>query len=323
MKCKSRKFWANLCLFICAIIWGGGFPATDIALRGGLRPFYGMGFRFSIAFVLLSIVFYKKLKNINKQDIKGGLVVGFVVFLAFAVQTIGLQYTTPGKQAFLTGLYVVIVPFLYWMLTKHAPDKYQFIGTALCLIGTCLLTLNKGFCITKGDTLSILGAVFFALNIVVAEYYNKKSDPVVITIIQMGVSAVCSFLAAIICKETSPAFATLHGWLGVIYLGIFSTMIAYIIQNVALKYTSSTEAAIILSLETVFGSLFSAILLGEQFTLKMIVGCLIIFIALITAETKWSFLKKSEKDQKNTDKMNLNEESKEEEVKNQSINNEF
>lgn len=286
---NKKSVIADFSLFLCAMIWGIGFVAADTALKEGITPYYTMTIRFTIAAVLLSLIFWKKIKTISVKDLKGGSIVGIVLFIAFAAQTVGLQYTTPGKQSFITGTYVVIVPFLYWIINKKRPDLYSFAATFLCLVGTSMLTLNSGFNIAKGDSLTLLCALFFALHIVLIGFYTESIDPVSLTIIQMVVAAVCSLIAALIF-ETVPHNVSTKGILAAIYLGTFSTMIAYIIQNVAQKYTSSTHAAIILCLETVFGSLFSVILLGEEFTFKMIIGCIIIFIGLITAETKLSFL---------------------------------
>lgn len=290
MENKKIKMFANISLLICAMIWGIGFVATDIALKEGIKPYYTMTIRFTLAFVLLAIVFFKKMKTLTKKDLKAGLIIGIAFFLAFALQTVGLQFTTPGKQSFLTGLYVVIVPFLYWGIAKKAPDKFQFIATGLCLLGTALLTLDNGLSITKGDMLTLACAVFFALHIVLVSHYTEECDPVVLTILQMAVASVLSFGCALFTGEPMPTNISTTGWMAVVYLGVVSTLIAYMIQNIALKYTSSTEGAIILCLETVFGSVFSAILLKEHFTPKMVLGCAIIFIALVTAETKLSFI---------------------------------
>lgn len=294
---KKKSVIADFSLLLVAMIWGIGFVATDTALREGITPYYVMTIRFTIAFVLLSIIFWKKLKIINIKDLKGGSIVGIALFLAFAAQTVGLQYTTPGKQAFLTGIYVVIVPFLYWAINKKRPDIYSIAATFLCLIGTSALTLNGGFNITKGDSLTLLCALFFAAHIVLVGFYTESIDPVILTILQMAVAAICSLIAALMF-ETMPQSISTKGIIAAVYLGTFSTMIAYIIQNVAQKYTYSTHAAIILCLETVFGSTFSVVLLSEKFTFKMVVGCIIIFIGILTAETKWEFLKKKNSSRK-------------------------
>lgn len=291
MENKKAKMLSNFSLLICAMIWGIGFVATDAALKSGIGPYYVMTFRFLIAFVLLAIIFINKFKKIRKRDLFAGTVIGIALFAAFAFQTVGLQYTTPGKQAFLTGSYVVVVPFLYWIITKKAPDKFQITATILCVIGTAFLTLDgNGLSLTKGDNLTLISALFFALHIVIVEHYTKECDPITLTILQMAVAGILSYGFALVTKEPIPVNIPSAGYASVFYLGAISTMVAYMIQNVSIKYTTSTEAAIILCLETVFGSLFSVLLLSEKFTGKMVLGCAIIFIALITAQTKLSFI---------------------------------
>ncbi|MEG2353771.1 MAG: DMT family transporter [Clostridium sp.] len=301
---KKKTVMADLALLFCAVIWGFGFVATDLSLSNGITTYYTMAIRFGVAFILLAIIFFNKLKNIKKQDLKAGIVVGLVLFLAFTTQTIGLNYTTPGKQAFLTGLNVVMVPFFYWFVKKKRPDNYTFIATFICLLGMGLLSLNGGASLKGGqllgDGLTILCAVFFALYIIVVEYFTEKTDPIIITILQMATATVLSIGAVIISGDPMPTNVPVVGWVAVVYLGAVSTMVAYIVQNIAQKYTTSTHAAIILSLESVFGAIASVIILGELFTVKMVVGCAFILIGLITAETKWGFLrKKKEKELEN------------------------
>lgn len=286
---KNKNLYADLSLLLVALIWGSGFVATKHALNT-ITPYYMMTFRFSIAFLLMAMVFYKKLKTMKFQDFKAGAIIGVFLFVAFAAQTVGLQYTTAGKQAFLTGTNVVIVPFLYWIVKKNRPDKYNLTAAFLCFCGIGLLTLSESLSVNLGDVLTLICAFFFACHIVSIGYFAEHHDPIVLTIIQLGISAVLS-LGASLLLETAPQNVPTDTVLAVLYLGLFSTLLAFLIQNVAQKYTSPTHAAIILSLESVFGSVLSTILLKELFTSKMFVGCLIIFIAILTAETKWEFLR--------------------------------
>ncbi|MCY6356503.1 DMT family transporter [Clostridium sp. ZS2-4] len=286
---NKKSILADMALLLVAIVWGGGFVAVKDALNT-IPPFYIVAMRFIIATVLLSIVFWKKLKGINKKDIKAGVVVGTFLFGGFATQTVGLQYTTPGKQAFLTATYVVIVPFLSWIINKKRPDMYSIIAAFITLIGIGMLSLQNSLNIGLGDTLTLLCAVLFAAQIVSIGFYTADVDPVVLTIIQMAVCALFSTAVAVIF-EPVPREIGMQGIMSILYLGLFSTMLGLIIQNVAQKYTSETHAAIILSLESLFGCLLSIILLGELFTTKMIWGSIFIFIAVITSETKWEFLK--------------------------------
>jgi drug/metabolite transporter (DMT)-like permease len=154
-----------------------------------------------------------------------------------------------------------------------------------------MLTLDGGIHIGLGDSLTLLCAVFFAAHIVSVGFFIEKVDPLSLVIIQLGAAAVFSVIAALIYEPVPRALSS-NAIFAIGYLAIFSTMIAFIIQNVAQKYTSSTHAAIILCLESVFGSILSVLMLNEVFTSKMVLGCLTIFIAILTTETKWSFLKR-------------------------------
>ncbi|SHH83167.1 Permease of the drug/metabolite transporter (DMT) superfamily [Clostridium collagenovorans DSM 3089] len=296
---KKKTVMADLALLLCALIWGLGFVATDLSLSNGIGTYYTMAIRFGVAFVLMAIIFFKKLKKINKQDVKAGVIVGIVLFLAFTTQTVGLNYTTPGKQSFLTGLNVVMVPFFYWFVKKKKPDNYTFAATFICLLGMGLLSLNgeASFESTQllGDGLTVVCAVFFAMYIIVVEHFTQKSDPIIITVLQMATAMILSVIAVLISGEGMPTNVPTVGWAAVFYLGAVSTMVAYIIQNSAQKYTTSTHAAIILSLESVFGALASVIILGELFTVKMVIGCAFILVGLITAETKLNFLRGNKK----------------------------
>lgn len=286
---KKKSILADMSLLLVAIFWGGGFIAVKGALDS-LTPFYIMAMRFSISAIIMLLIFRKKVKLITKNELKVGTVVGLLLFLGFAAQTVGMKYTTAGKNAFLTGTNVVIVPFLYWVISKKKPDTYSLISAFLCFIGIGMLTLDGGIHIGLGDSLTLLCAIFFAAHIVSVGFFTEKFDAIMLVIIQLGVAAVFSIIAALI-YEPMPQALNSDTIFAIGYLAIFSTMIAFIIQNIAQKYTTSTHAAIILCLESVIGSILSVIMLNEIFTSKMILGCLTIFIAIITTETKWSFLK--------------------------------
>ncbi|WP_318011088.1 DMT family transporter [Clostridium sp. FP2] len=286
---KKKSILADMSLLLVAIVWGGGFIAVKGALDS-VTPFYIMAMRFGISAIIMLLVFRKKIKHITKNQLAVGTLVGLLLFLGFAAQTIGMKYTTAGKNAFLTGTNVVIVPFLYWIISKRKPDSYSLASAFLCFIGIGMLTLDGGIHIGLGDGLTLICAVFFAAHIVSVGFFTQKVGAITLVIIQLGSAAVFSLIAALIYEKV-PAQMNSDTIFAIGYLAIFSTMFAFIIQNVAQKYTSSTHAAIILCLESVFGSILSVIMLNEVFTSKMVIGCITIFLAIITTETKWDFLK--------------------------------
>lgn len=299
-KSNKRMILADLALLIVAVIWGTGFIVTKNILSG-ITPLYMVAMRFAVASVIITVISLKKLKTIKPADIKAGLIVGFMLFMGFATQTIGIQYTTAGKSAFLTGTNVVMVPFIVWFIYKKRPDIYAIIAAGLCFAGVSLLTAGEEFgALGAGDLWALSCALFFALHIITTGIYVKKTDPAVLTFLQFIFVTVLAFVTAFIME--GPVFVpNPDAMMGVLYLGVFSTCAAFFIQTVAQKYTTATHAAIILSMEAMFGTVFGILILSEPFTLLMGLGCLIILIAIITAETGWEFLRPSKR--KDTNKV--------------------
>lgn len=280
-------------LLIVAIIWGSGFVVTKNVLDH-ITPYYMLGFRFIVAAVFLSIISIKRLKKATKLDIKAGLIIGFFMFMGFATQTVGLIYTTVGVQAFITASNVVMVPFIYWLVSKKKPNNYEICGAILCFIGIGVLSFDSSLKVGLGEFLTFLCAICFALQIVAVGYFAKDVDPYVLSVVQLLLAAVLSFIFAFIFEPKITMF-TSNMIIPILYLGIFSTMIAFLIQNIAQGYTSSTHAAIILSLEAVFGSVFSIIFLKEPLTIKFVIGCAAILISVLASETQFEFLQLNKK----------------------------
>ena len=287
---RRKILIADGSLFLVAIIWGSGFIVNKNALDY-MNPLYILVLRFSLDSVLLGIIFYKKLLKINTEEIQAGAIIGVFLFLGFFTQTVGLKYTTVSKSAFITASYVVLVPFIFWLISKKRVEIHEILAALLCFIGIGILSLEKDFSISLGDGLTFLCAIFFAVHIISVGIYSKKHDPIKLIIIQFAMAAILSIIISFIFKvEFLPL--TKEMGLSIGYLVIANTIIAFGIQNIAQKYTTSTHTAIILSLESVFGSLFSVLLLDEKITLRLLLGSLIIFIAIILAETNFSFLGK-------------------------------
>jgi len=183
-KTKKQCFYADLGLVAVAFVWGSGFIASKNALDS-MTPMMLIAMRFTIAALLSGIIFRKHLKKISKETLKAGFIIGFFLFTAFAAQMIGLQYMLAGKQAFLTGTNVIMVPFIYWAVKKHQPDRYNFIAAFIMLLGISLLTIDFStyFSFQIGDLLTILCAFLFACHIVSVGIFIKAYDPIALTVI--------------------------------------------------------------------------------------------------------------------------------------------
>ena len=249
-----------------------------------------MMFRFGFSAIFLCLIYLNKLKYIKWVDIKRGSIIGIFMFFSFFTLVTGIQYTTASKQSFIIGSYVLMVPFLSWIINKRKPDIYAIISAILATVGIGLLTIDKNVGFNKGDLISVFAALFFACHMIAIEHYGKDSDPIILTIIQFIVTALLFIFLVGIFEfydfSILPQFK-----FSIFYLVIITTVIAFVVQNIAQQYISSTNTALILTLESVFGSIFAIYYLQETMTKQMVIGCFIVFIAIFTYQTKWKFLK--------------------------------
>ena len=273
------------------LIWGGGFVASDLALDS-LLPFQIMAVRFGLATLFMGVISLPALKSISKDELKAGSLMGISLFLGFAFQTVGLQYTTPSKSAFLTALYVVIVPFIAFVFLRKRVGRKGIIGAILSILGVALLSLNADLSFGFGDVLTILCAISFAFQIFFTGLFSQTCRVSVLNFLQMAASFLMSLCGMVLFGETSFQFER-TGVFSILYLAVLSTMVCYLLQTACQKYIDETKSAIILSMESVFGTLFSILILHEYLTFRMLVGCAVILAAVVIsnlpeAETKQS-----------------------------------
>ena len=282
MKKDMKKYWGILGLLTVTIIWGGGFVASDIALET-LSPFQIMAIRFFIAAICMTILGGKQLRTIKKDEVKCGFLLGTALFAAFALQIIALQYTTPSKNAFLTATNVVFVPFIALVIYKKKIELRSLIGAGMAIVGAGVLSLQSDFSVNLGDGLTLLCAVGFAFQIFLTGEYVGRIRPSVLNFLQMTTACVLSIVG--LCLKREFDFApSMESILAVVYLGVVSTTVCYLLQTVSQKYVDETKSAIILSMEAVFGTVFSVILLGESVTVRMIIGSALILSAVLVSE---------------------------------------
>lgn len=284
----KTAFLAKPALFGAALIWGSSFIMMKTAIDN-LAPCYLLAFRFAIGCLLLAAIFHKKIKLLNREYLWQGAFLGLLLFSGYCVQTYGLAETTPGRNAFLTTIYCVIVPFFYWLVDKIRPDVYNISAAVLCVGGIGFVSLNGSFSVGRGDFLSIICGFLFAAHIVFIAKYNRSKDAVLLTILQFGFASLFALIAAVLF-EAPPQSFTAGTIKSLLYLAVFATALALCLQNIGQKHTSPSAASIILSLESVFGILFSVLFYGEKLNSRLLIGFALIFLSVIISETKLSFL---------------------------------
>lgn len=284
-----KQYIGDGLLLITAIVWGSGFVVTAIALEY-LTAYQVMAGRFIIAAIILSLLFRKRFKTFTRSVLWKGAILGTILYIGFALQTVGLEYTTPSKNAFLTAVNVIIVPLIAYLVYKRRVDRFELTGSFIAIIGIGFLSLEGSMTINIGDLLSLACAVAFAFDIFYTNHFVKKEDALSLTIVQFLTAAAIGVVAIFIRGDAvAPATLEPEAIYAIIYLGVFSTTIAYVCQNIAFVYTTATRGAIILSLEAFFGMILSVLFLHEILTGKMIIGAILIMLAILITELKPSW----------------------------------
>ena len=289
---RNRKIEviASIVLAVVALVWGTTYAVIKDTLSI-IQPFSLMMFRFGFSALILSLMYLKKFKTIKGVDLKRGIIIGIFMFLAFYFLIVSIRFTTASKFSFIVGAYVLIVPFLSWIINKTRLDRYAIVGAILATIGLAFLTMEKGAVFNLWDLVAGCCSFFFAAHMIAIEKYSGDSDPILLTIIQFITTAVLFIILTGVKEGYNFTVLPEIKWtLG--YLVIISTIIPFAIQNIVQRYISSTSTALILTLQSAFGSIFAVYYLDERMTKQMIIGCLLIFIAIVFQETKLKFLKK-------------------------------
>lgn len=280
---------ADLMLFFVAFFWGTGFTITKFALE--VFTIYQLLFlRFIFAILLSYILFYKKMKSVTKSDFKAGVIMGLFLAVGYIFQTKGLTGTSAGNSAFLTGTNVVMVPFFYYIITKIKPGHNNIIAAGLMFLGIILLTVdfeNFGK-FNLWDFLTFISAICFAWQVVATGIFASDKDPAVIATIQM-ITCTIIFLVMMLI-ENQPIIFNIKGTVSMLYLSLVATMLCFLMQTLGQKYTSTTHAAIILSLESIVGSIFGVIFLHEKYSALTVVGFVVIFVAVLIAEVGYDWI---------------------------------
>ena len=292
MKPELMTRLAKPMLFAAAFIWGTSFFIMKNALDV-MPVFYLLAIRFTAGAALLSLIFWRKWRLFTPDCLWRGAVIGGFLFLAYSVQTFGLARTTPSKNAFLTSVYCVMVPFFYWAAARRRPDRYNIAAAVMCVTGVGLVSLNGDLAVNAGDALTLLCACFYAAHIVAVAKVSPGRDIYLLTILQFAFAALYAWLCGGL-TETFPlrAIADPAVLLPLGYLCVMATTAALLFQNVGQVWSDPASASVILSLESVFGVLSSVLFYGDQVTLPMLAGFVFIFVAVVCSETKFSFLHK-------------------------------
>ncbi len=279
-----------LILFFAAMIWGFAFVAQKAGMEF-IGPFAFNGIRFLLGAISLIplLLFQRYSKNIDKRNdksstLKGGLILGLILFIAASFQQVGIIKSTAGNAGFITSLYIIIVPFI-GVFINHKINKEVWVGAILSIIGLYLLSINSQFKMAPGDGLVLISAIFWAIHIILIGKYAPKANILLLSIIQFTVSAILNLIVAFILEDIrwQMIYNALYP---ILYGGIMSIGVAYTLQMLGQKNVVPSKAAIILSFESVFAMLGSWLILSEVIGLRKGIGAIIMLSGLIISQLK-------------------------------------
>jgi drug/metabolite transporter (DMT)-like permease len=298
----NRRWQGSFILFLTAFIWGAAFVAQKI----GIVVVDALTFsaaRFLISGIaLLPIIFIgrhkDKLSGIHssltpeekkkkrKTLITGGVMCGICLAFAANLQQMGMTDTSAGKAGFITALYIIFVPILR-VFTKKKVSTAVWVSVAIALAGLYLLCVKEGLSIEEGDALVLLSALCFAFHILIIDKYSPLTDNVQMSCIQFFVVALITGILMFIFEKPS-IDAVLSCWAPILYLGVVSGAAGYTLQIIGQKNAEPTAASLILSMEAVFAAITGVLFLNESFSAKELVGCILMFVAIILSQISGS-----------------------------------
>ncbi|PLT28394.1 DMT family transporter [Peribacillus deserti] len=288
----KKSLYADISLLLVALIWGVSFVMVQNAISH-LEPFSFNALRFltaAIFLILWQLFKNQHIKSLYTKDLLlAGIKIGFWLFLGYALQTIGLLYTSPAKAGFITGLSIVIVPILSLILMKHMPSINTVIGVIAATAGLYMMTMLGESSFTNSDMLILIASFSFAMHVVTTGAFAKNHPALPLTIVQLSVVALLSLVCALIVEKPAHNFSSAvlfrpEVWLALLITSIFATAAAFLVQTYSQKFTSSARVALILATEPVFAAITSYLWIHEILSPYAVTGCILIFLGIILSE---------------------------------------
>ncbi|MDA3811385.1 MAG: DMT family transporter [Spirochaetaceae bacterium] len=284
----KKRIKAEWLLVLVSIIWGGTFAVIKTGLAN-TTPLMLLAIRFGFSFILFSAFYYKKFSYFGKRTIINGIILGILMFLGYAAQTVGLKYSSASRAGFITFTFALFVPFLQFYILKKKPVIGNIIGLIIVFIGLWIISKPANGAINIGDFIMLGAAVAYAFFIIFLDVINRVESPALMTAIQFFITALLSLIFSFILED--PYINLTADFIySIIYLVILGSVFCLYIMNLYQKDTTPMKAVLIYSLEPVFGVIFAIILLNESFSIREIAGSLLILCGVLISEL-WEFLR--------------------------------
>lgn len=289
---KNKELFGSFLLLLTAMIWGLAFVAQRVGMDY-IGPFTFGAARYFLSFLfIVGVTLISKRKNLasikkdlNKESIISGIICGALLFLGTTFQQFGILYSTASKAGFITAMYIVLVPIISFLFFRQRPSLKSLISVIIAIIGFYFLSIKTDLSIGKGEFILFLGAISWAVHITSVGKFVKDKDILIMLNIQFFITFIFSLIAAIL-TETINLSSFIDSAVPTLYSGIFSGGVCFTFQMIAQKYTEATTASLLMSLESVFAVIAGSLILGEVLNSRELIGCIIIFIAILISQIR-------------------------------------
>jgi drug/metabolite transporter (DMT)-like permease len=284
---EKRNVFLSL-LVLGTAFWGISFSVTKLAI-GENQPALFLFYRFLLATMVLSIVFWKYVKRLDLNSVKAGATLALPLVSGIYLQTLGITHTSASQCSFVAGITVVIIPLLKLVIYRKSAPLKIWIAALTALIGLFVISIKDNFSIGIGDLYTITGAFCFAVYLIQVEKKSKASDIIPTIVPMFATCSIMAFLLTFTQENISRIPQQNTFWIGIIFCALFSTAYMYSISNISQKYISAERVSIIYLFEPVFGAIAAHFILGENISSRLLIGGGLIFMATLISELnlKW------------------------------------
>lgn len=272
-----------------AVLWGVGYPVSD-ALLDRIGPLWLLALRFSATAVMLLVLFGARLRRLDRKQFLHASGVGGVLAVTYLLHIYGLVYTTGGKQAFIAGTNVVMVPFLMALIYRKWPGWLATGAAAVTTAGLLVMAFSPNMVLNFGDALSMILAFMVAIQVILVGYCSRRMDPIALASVQMLVTCACLLPLAFFLEPFPTPQVLAASWKGILFLAAGPTVFAFVVQSMAQRHAPETHAAILLAMESPFGYLVSIAMGLDTWSLQFAAGGVMILAGVFLAE--WETFKK-------------------------------
>ena len=297
---NKKQMEADLMLILVTLCWGVSYYLMDISL-GDMDPFTLNAHRFLGAFLIAVIISWKKIKTVNKTTLKYSVLVGIALVFVYIGATFGVKYTSLSNSGFLCAMTVVFTPLISRIFLKQKQDRKVLTAVLMCFVGIALLTLKDDFSINKGnlkgDLLCLMCAFAYAIDLLLTEkaVSHEEVDAYQLGVFQLGVTGVFNLIMAFI-REQPHLPSTPSIWGAVLFLAVFCTGVAFVVQPVAQQYTTAAHTGVIFALEPVFAAVVAVIFAHEILSVKSYLGAFLMVASVIVMEIDFGSIRKRKKE---------------------------